>query len=391
MIDKVSIGNTDTSVSGHGGRILNVKVSSSKSFTTPTRPLSVDEIRAKSFLGYRGELDCHMATLPLFVGSATSQSYQKFLKNNGTVKNLEDKMQSASDRTCMIPHFPILQIASMKEKDTVPLKIAYEMQRTLVDIEYISMPPISEKSDIFKKMVVDWCESAERDMNSGVVPQISLNEDPSVLANKLDALIELSESEYINVVNLVFATPKDHINQYAQLWERRDKMNFIINCSQVPKGDMTSSQGMVDDYEPQLMQYGIDSISRRQNKVSSAFIAKRNMEPPKQNLDDVDNYEIAVHDAAMYIPGINWRKADHEINCNCSICRGNSRKNIIDRFAYKDNGDIESAGLRYFSIIHDHQSDQIELEKMKSFIKSNGMIDYMALVEEYNIELSKLI
>jgi hypothetical protein len=80
----------------------------------------------------------------------------------------------------------------------------------------------------------------------------------------------------------------------------------------------------------------------------------------------------------------------HPPECNCSICRGQGREQLIDRFGYLDNGDISKSGLRYYSELHDHQSDMQELEIFRKYTASDGAEEYDRRVSDNLSKLRKL-
>ncbi|AIZ56890.1 hypothetical protein Mpt1_c10180 [Candidatus Methanoplasma termitum] len=380
MIESVKVGYVDSSMASKGARTLSVKVSSSRSFETPTRPISTTELTAKSFLGYRGEISSPIAALP--VDLKTGGKYQKFLKNNGVVNDTRRKLQSMSDSTFMCPSFPILQLPALKLDDKRPFKIAFDMQCSVEDMDYINIPPIDSGHRAFERMIVDWCQSAEDNYDKGAVPQLRMDEAPVIFSKKLDVLCDLSRSGMITIVNMIYANPYTNSLQYAELWGRRNDMCAIVNCSEVPaKGDHEYMTGVNSDLEDYLIQHGMDSITRKKHSVSPKFMYMRNMEEPPADLDGIDEFDVAVHHASIRVSKDLWKATSHPLMCDCSVCRGNTRDEIVDRFAYKDDGQIERSWLRYYSNMHDHQSDQSELERMRSYIRTDEMSEYEKQVE----------
>jgi len=385
MIDSVKIKHVDQSLASKGARTLDVKVSSSKSFETPTRPISATELTAKSFLGYRGELQAPISALPVNLNSG--DRYQKFLKNNGMVNETRRKLQSMSDSTYMCPSFPILQLPPLNPKDMVPFKIAFDMQCSVEDMDYTCIPTIKSKEKEFEQVVVEWCESAETN-NKGAVPQIRMDEDLEIFSKKLNVLCNLSEAGLIQIINVVYANPNKNPLQFVELWRRREDLNVIVNCSEVPrKGNELHNKGVKEDEEAYLIQHGVDSITRRKWAVSPKQAFLRNIIPPPQSLTDVDGYDMAVHSASVRLENNLWMSTNHPLVCTCSVCKGNAREEIVQKFAYKDNGEIERSGLRYFSVLHDHQSDQSELKSMRKFIKSSEMNEYEKQLEQKRKEI----
>ncbi|MCL2510199.1 MAG: hypothetical protein FWF07_03875 [Methanomassiliicoccaceae archaeon] len=385
MIDSVKIKHLDRSIASKGARTLEVRVSSSVSFETPTRPISTTELTAKSFLGYRGELMAPLSALP--VDLKTGSKFQKFLKNNGTVNDTRRKLQSMSDSTFMCPSFPILQMPTLNVSDDLPLKIAFDMQCSVEDMDYVCIPAVGPEAESYERIIIDWCESAEDSYGKGAVPQIRMDENPEAFSKKLGILCELSKTGLVMILNVIYANPDRNSVQFAELWRQRENMNAIVNCSEVPSKGKEFRKGVNIDLEEYLIQHGIDSITRKKHSVDSKYIFKRNMEDPPKGLDGIDRYDVAVHSASVRMSGDLWGSTKHPPLCGCSVCRGDNRERLIERFAYKDNRDLERSGMRYFSMIHDHQSDQSELGVMRSFIRSGEMVEYEKQLELKRNEL----
>ena len=380
MLDSVKVRSIDTSILSRGGRVLDVKVSSSASFLTPVRPVSTIELSSKSFLGYRGELKTPLAALPLNINGET---FEKFKRNNGTVKKLRQELEATATNTAFSVNFPILQIPEMSAADAQYEKIAFDLQMNTRGLDYFSMPVYKCGPSEYEAKVRDWCTSLVDEYRIGCVPQLRMDEDPVQFEEKLKILASFTRSGLINVINVIFSNPEDNLNQYAALWRYRDELDAIINCSEVPKKGKDIVPGSVfQDYETQIIQYGIDSISRRKERVSPKFIAFRNFAPPPGSLRDVDPFYLAVHRASATISGRAWQLSAHEEYCTCPVCKGRAKSDIFNTYAYKDNGEIEPSGLRYYSILHDQQSDTMELENVRQHISSEDMRTYDTTIQE---------
>lgn len=379
MLDRVRVLYVDNSLSSTGARTLDVRVSSSKSFTTPTRPISVHELSAKNFLGYRGEIYAPIAAFPT---DLYGKRFERFMKNNGLVKDTRRALQSKSDCTFKTPSFPILQLPPLDPKDVVPFKIAFDMQQMIDGMDYVCVPLMKSNVREYEETVEDWCNSSE-EFGKGAVPQLSLDEDPRIFSDKLNILSEMSKSGQINIINLRYTSIEKSMLQLVALWSKRESIEAIINCSEVPThSGPTSVSGIDLDVEEYLIQHGIDSITRKKVTVGQKFMARRNFQDPPTSLDDLDAFKFALHDASLRLSKNIWESIPHLQECNCSICCGMNRELIVDKFAYKDNGELEPSGLRLYSKLHDHQSDIEELNVMRDYIRTDSMSEYETRMKE---------
>ncbi len=385
-IYSVKIEDIDTSLGGSGGRIVNVRTSSSHSFKTPTRPICAEEITSKNFLGYRGEIKAPLGVLPLNING---KRLERFRMNNGTVKDLGRTLQSLSDSTWLIPSFPVIQTCSPLscERDALH-KIAFEMQVKTSGLDYICMPWVDGKISEFESAVKDWSNSAEN-RGFGCVIQLDMKEKPDRFGQKLDFLAEMSETGAVSIINLRYAEPNNYPTQYAEVWSRKDSLNALINCSEIPRG--VGKGSIQSEVQTKLISYGIDSFSRKKNVLNPKAAGFLASQPPPRNLDEIAGYKMAIHSASSLIEHKVYEKIEHEYRCNCSICRGKSMTDLTNRFAYKDNGEIEKRGMVYFSHIHNHQSDQAQMDLAKTFIRSREMDNYEAIQSVERKKLEDLV
>ena len=372
MMEIVRVDPGESSLSGKGGRVVSVRVSSSVSFDTPVRPLSVAETTAKDYLGYRGILESPIAIMPIDLQS--NDGYTKFLRHNGFIHDNQKVIQSFTDRNHGKPCAPLLQLPPLDFNDRVPFKIAFDLQKDVDGLTFMCMPEVDIEYSDYERAVRDWCSSCE-DYGRGGIVQLSLSDDPEVFKRRLSILSELSQTGEVQMINIRYS-PRSTI-QLSELWNKKGEINALINCSEVPTTiQQKVVEGIERDIEYDLLSHGFDSITRKKRKVSPKFMASRNFADPPTTMDKIDKFKVATHQAAVMIGGDVWRLMEHSPECKCSVCKGNSNTSLIDRFAYKDNGDIDPSGMRYFARLHDHQSDNNELGVLRKYIRECDTPDY---------------
>ena len=385
-IDSVRIKDVDSSLSTKGGRTLEVRCGS-RTFSTPTRPLSTMDISAKSYLGYRGELKSDIAALAIDFSGGRKEY---FLKRNGVLARSEKRLQSLSDASYGLPSMPIIQIDPFLSTERAYFKLAFEFERSIESIDVLSMPGVIGNGREFESMVTDWCSSSE-DVGLGSAIQLSLAENVDSFSERLDILAELSKTGSFQVLNIQYAPIHKCRQQLAILWAKREDICAIINCIGVTSPPSHGNVGLVPDEETFLLQNGFDMITKKVHSVSPKYIGYLSMQPGIQSLDQVDDFRIARHSAATSIRKSLWNSMSHPPECECSVCKGQTREELIERFAYLDNGDISKSGLRYYSVLHDHQSDMQELEVFRKYTSSDGAKEYDQRIEECLLELKSVI
>ncbi len=376
-IDSVKIKDLDTSLATKGGRVLEVK-SNCHSFYTPTRPISATELGAKSFLGYRGEIKSDIAVLATdFSGNRR----ELFLKNNGALSRAEKILQSYSDASYTLPSMPLIQIEPFKAEDRSYFKLAFEVEKSIEGIDILSMPGVIGNVASFESILKDWCNSSELN-GFGSAVQLSLTESVDLFTEKLDLLAEYSKSGMFQILNIQYAPPSKVRQQLAALWGKREKINAIINCTGVIPSRDEAAPGIKSDEETLLLQNGFDMITKKKYSVSQGYVRYLSSQPKPASLEDVDDYRIAKHSASASIGKDLWKKIDHLPGCKCTVCKGCNREELIERFSYLDNGEISKSGMRYFSALHDHQSDIQELEVFRKYTASDGTEEYNQRIKD---------
>lgn len=384
-INRIRIKEVDHTLSSKGGRVLEV-TAGSHSFNTPTRPFTVAEITAKSYLGYRGVVQSDIAALPV---DFSGKRKELFLKNNGALHAAETALQSKVDASRAFPSMPVMQIDPFDSGDMFAFKLAFEMQRSIDGLDILSMPEMRSDKSSFDRMVGNWSESSE-EAGFGTAVHLALSEDVDAFAEKLDILADYSKTGAVQVLNIRYANPELHKQQLAALWLKRDDLEAIVNCTEMRSPRSESSSKLVQDEETLLLQNGFDTVTKKKITPSQQFVKKLASMPPIDSLEEIDQFKIHRHDASASIKSTTWTKMEHPPECHCSMCRGDDREKLFDRFGYLDDGSISKSGMRHFSILHDHQSDIDELEIFRRYTASGGTAEYDERVESNLSELRKL-
>ncbi|MGI6009014.1 MAG: hypothetical protein ACOX8X_02675 [Methanomethylophilus sp.] len=376
-ISDIRIADVDTSLASEGARVLSIKTGS-HSFQTPTRPFTTAEITAKSFLGYKGEIVNDIAAIPI---DFSGKRKELFLGNSKAISKAEASLRSNLDAAYGKPELAVFQMDPLEASDIKSLKVAFDMQRDAEGLDIITLPETGPDIKSFSEAVSKWCEGAET-ADKGAAVQLSLKEDVEVFSSKLSLVSELSRSGSIQAINIRYERPEKCRLQLAELWKARESINAIVNCTQFRSaGSSVSVPGieskvLLRDAETDLLQHGFDMVTPVKKTVSSRFIARMNNQPAPDSLDKIDLFNMAVHEAGVSIKSNAWMKMGHPPECRCSVCRGREKDALISAFSYKDNREIERSGMRYFSILHSHQSDMNELEILRRYAKSEGAKEY---------------
>ncbi len=369
----------DTSRLGTGGRTLTIKPKRGKTFSTPTTPFSRKEITAKSALPFIGTIDGHLSAVQIDI---KGERLKEFFTNKETIKEVRRKIVKFSDITCCYDNFLILDVPPIDIKNLDQFKIFLEIQLKVRTLDYISIPQIqTNDTKSFERLISDWQKNAEM-YGKGAVPQLSMNEDLDIFKKKLSVLCELSESRVVDIINLKYANPEDHLPQFTEVWKHRDD-NVIFNCYDVPPKSKEVYPNIRETPNMELQRHGIDTITPKKKTVSQKYMVKLIHEPPVKTIDEL-KFDWPYHPAATILSPNHWKKLPpHNVACGCKVCNDKNQREIIEKYSYDHKRDIMNSAMYYVSTLHNSQSSELQNQEIKKFIKSNEMDAYQSQVEDY--------
>ena len=105
MSVSVKVRDVDTSYLGTGGRTLKIKTKHDQSIFTPVSTFSRKEMVAKSELAFSGTFENNIGAIQIDI---KGERYKRFLKNNGTVKDVQRTITRYSDVSCCFDNFLVL-------------------------------------------------------------------------------------------------------------------------------------------------------------------------------------------------------------------------------------------------------------------------------------------
>jgi len=373
MIRITKVGAIDRTYSGFGGRTLEVKRTSSPSFSTPTRPISVPELSSKQFLGFNELLGGHLSAVQIDI---KGERYKSFMRKNGAVIDARRRMTRFSDVSCCAENFAVLDVSPVDSSNEYALKLFLDMQVKIKTLKYISLPPIETNRLAEMKSILRWWAKDAELFGKGIVPQVSIDDPPDLFRSKLRFLTELAESDEFPIVNLVYANPDTHPHQYATVWEQREK-RVLFNCSGVPSGGRFITPGLGESPIIAIQRYGIDTYTRRTSTMNPKYYVWLQHQPAPMSIDEIDDANWQYHPGAAVLEWRIWESLPSEhVQCRCKLCRGRNQGEIIDEYCHDDQGTIVKNGLNYASKLHDSLSSEMEYAKVKRMITSNEMATY---------------
>lgn len=379
MITSVSVADIDDSDGGLGGRTLNIQAKSRPNFMTPTRPMSVREFGAKEYLGFRGTLEGHLGAVPLDIYGTR---FAELLKTNEASISMERRLTHFADLTCCFENFATLDMPSVEASNSTLIKLLMETQAGILTLGNISLPPIHGSVKDLERIIKDALK-VYGPTGKGIVPQLSLREDPRELKKKLLMLEELAQTGAIQIVDLIYADPSRYRLQYLEVWKMKEAP-MIFNCSRVPKTSAEVSQGISMTPIVLLQRYGIDTFTPRTNTSTFAYIAKIRHTPHPSSFDEVTTYSWACHKGGSMLRPSLWRALpSNNVECNCKVCRNLPQDDILNKYCLTDQGFVDDSAMLRTSYLHDGISSQNEYNVIKSMIRQGEMDIYLNGLESF--------
>ena len=373
MIKTVKVGPVDRTYQGFGGRVLTITPTRGDSFSTPTRPISIPELKSKQFLAFNELLGGHLGAVQI---DLRGDRYRRFMKKNGTVIYAGRTMTKFSDMSCCSENFAILDVPPVQAADEYAFKLFLDMQVGIRTLKHISLPPIETSRPSEMTPILRWWVKDAENFGKSIVPQVRIDDDPDKFRQKLKVLTEMAESDEFHIVNLIYANPDTHPHQYATIWEQREK-KVLFNCSGVPSGGRNIMPGFGESPIFAIQRYGIDTYTRKTSTVSPKYYTMLQYQPAPQSIDEIDGANWQYHPGAAVLEWRIWESLPSEnVECKCKVCRGREQRGIIDEYCHDDQGTIVRNGLDKASKLHDALSSEMEYVKVKKMIKSQEMAEY---------------
>ncbi|HEX9908393.1 MAG TPA: hypothetical protein VGB78_08025 [Thermoplasmata archaeon] len=387
MLNSIKVGSVDNSLRldsqstvTMGGRILKVHSKKVGGFATPTRPISIPELRAKTMLPFNGAIEGHLGAVQI---DLDRERFDRFKKQNGTIEQTKRRATKFSNQTCCFDNFAILDVPPIPLDDLGLLKLFLDVQSRIVMLDYISLPLIVGNDIVrFEHLVREWITCAE-ERGKGLVPQLSMKDDLDSFRKRLSLLSEMAESGDIQIINLVYANPERFTLQFIEVWKKQET-KAIFNCSSVPSKGQEVAPGIHETPLVQLQKFGIDTITpirKTPTRTTVAWLQSR--ERPK-SINEIDNFSWAHHPAGAILDKDLWKRLPSKsIECHCSVCRDRNQQSLVDEYAYDERGEIVSYGMYSAARIHDVVSSAPECSLIQQHIKKGEMADYVGDLRNY--------
>jgi hypothetical protein len=356
-IKKISI---EGDLDRFGGRALSISTDRG-TFKTPNRAVTSSEFQYKAKLPFEPPLNNYVSEI---VGQFYSDNWAKFMKTNGSFSNRRRTINFFSDKMdyTIKRYFP--QLTSGTELDDSSIKQLLELQR-MSNLDFISIPSLPVTITDFEQISSSFAEEVLSEKREPLIYlDMGLNID--IFRQRLLALLELSETDQIHSIGLIYRTIHKNILNYRLLWENRES-NVLLQMSGVPreiaKTNATSTMHL-------LQKWGIDSFSVRigryvpQKKSGEASIAK-----PIGSTKRFDPDPLIFHKFQ------DWRDQGSSLNCDCPICKGTSAEDFIASYA-DQHEEYSNQVFNAANRLHEYYQSSNEFDRSREYIKEGVLSEY---------------
>lgn len=372
-----------------GARIVDVRISSSKSFKTPNRSLTSTEHNYRnkavltSGLGLGKSISFENEIMQISKQHDIPQ-LRKFLKKNGTLKNARkdvlSKVNSYSDKlTLYYPRFnKTIPVADGTGKiKNERMTIGIENLRTLVDFQILcELENISilesnpnQKFDVFLNDFKSLSKRAFSYGTKNIVPFLDLEMDNELFKLKYEYFID-SGTPIIGLINRSFIS---NYPNYRYLQNRED--DVLLYCAGVDRywrSNWTTAYMHLPQY------FGIDVVGLESKSPNQPIPEK-----PIEKIKRFDSETLGIIQLDE-----QQSRYDENLNCNCPVCSGKTLNQFIEEYS---NGYTDSTLLDKYCKLHETYSSREEFNDERKFIQESDSLSYINEKEYLVPAYSKVI
>ena len=366
-----------------GPRTLKVQTRHGESFTTPTKPITHKELRSRADVPHlKGVTPGDISILPMYIMKDVFKEYRRC---NGTVNEIYEKISMLSESVSFMYNLPTLQIDPIKP-DSPEAIVTLIKQVGIPTLSGVCMPLLETDYEGFRRTLSRWSTMAE-DHGKDCIPQIAMDDPLPVFEKKLKLIEELSKTGQIKMVDFVYRDMSENPLQYGTLLSMRSKIEAIMHCSAVPSLGNKLCKYMNGSSRYDFTMFGFDTTSTERGHPSY-FPSK--IETGGKEL--ISSYKWSNVNIETNINGNYWEAMRHEhLFCNCPVCKGLSQDEIIGRFAYNVEGDIDPQSMRTVSVLHDHYASSKEMSVIRRAVNQREIKEYSEGVENNRSDFQKTV
>lgn len=343
-----------------GGRALSISTDRG-TFKTPDRAVTSSEFQYKAKLPFEPPLNNYVSEI---VGQFYSDNWAKFMKTNGSFSNRRRTIDFFSDKMdyTIKRFFPQLTLGT--ELDDSSIKQLLELQR-MSNLDFISIPSLPATITDFEKISTYFADEVLSESREPLI-YLDMGLDLDLFRQRFLALLELSETDQLHSIGLIYRPIHKNIQNYRLIWENRES-NVFLQMSGIPRElartNSTSTMHL-------LQKWGVDSFSVRIGRYVPP--KKGSKEPGPKPIESTKRFDPVPLDFHKFQ---DWIDHGESLNCDCPVCKGKNTEEFVT--SYTDQ--CEEYPNQVFNAanrLHEYYQSSNEFSKSREFIKVGELSEY---------------
>lgn len=303
-INKVSL---DGDLDRFGGRALIIKTDRG-SIKTPQRVLTSSEIQYKAKLPFEPTLKNDVSEI---VAQFNDKQWDSFMNTNGSFDSRLRRIEFYSDKMAYTCTKLYPQFHSSIDLGESAIKQLLELQR-MSKLDFITFPNISSPIQDFEKMAASFSGEVISERREPLI-YLDMGLDIPIFRDRLMALLELSKTDLIHTIGLIYRPIRKNIQNYRTIWENRES-NVFFQMSDVPREfNKTTAVSTMH----LLQKWGIDSFSVR---IGNYVPSRSTEQEPLPKTEALKNTKRFDPDPLTFRRFHTWGSREESLNCSCPIC-----------------------------------------------------------------------
>lgn len=342
-----------------GGRALNIKTDRG-SFNTPLRVLTSSEIQYKAKLPFEPPLNNDISEI---VAQFNDDQWMSFMNTNGSFDSRLRKMEFFSDKMAYTYSRLFPQLPSNINLNDIAIKQLLELQR-MSNLDFITIPNLPPMIHDFENTAVSFAEEVISERREPLI-YLDMGLDLSIFRKRFLTLLELSKTNLIHTIGLIYRPIRENIQNYRLIWEKRETSVFL-QMSHVPR-EFSKTSGTSTMHL--LQKWGIDSFSVR---VGNYVPPKHTEQEPLPKLEALKQAKRFDPEPLTFRRFHTWKDM---VNCSCPICQNMT----VDDFLSKYDSESEEYAGQVFNAanrLHEFYRSSDEFNESREYIRTGDLSEY---------------
>lgn len=358
-INKVSL---DGDLDRFGGRALIIKTDRG-SIKTPQRVLTSSEIQYKAKLPFEPTLKNDVSEI---VAQFNDKQWDSFMNTNGSFDSRLRRIEFYSDKMAYTCTKLYPQFHSSIDLGESAIKQLLELQR-MSKLDFITFPNISSPIQDFEKMAASFSGEVISERREPLI-YLDMGLDIPIFRDRLMALLELSKTDLIHTIGLIYRPIRKNIQNYRTIWENRES-NVFFQMSDVPREfNKTTAVSTMH----LLQKWGIDSFSVR---IGNYVPSRSTEQEPLPKTEALKNTKRFDPDPLTFRRFHTWGSREESLNCSCPICHSMT----VEEFQSEYNSESEEYAGQVFNAanrLHEFYRSSDEFNESREYIRTGDLSEY---------------